>query len=320
MATYTRNALIQYALRALGHPVIEINVAEEQIEDRVDEALEYWNLYHYEGIERMYLKQRVNASKLILDENIADTFPLNSIVTGSVSGNTAKVTNQVNESSHDNVLLVKRISGEFSPGETISVLDNPSISATYASTILGEYDKRYITIPDYVYGVVKILPFSGVSMSKNLFDIQYQLRLHDLYDLTSTSIVHYKMTMNHLALLDHELNAKPSFEFNRMSSKLYPNINWDSDLALGDYFIVECYRALDPEENKKVYDELWLKQYVTALIQKQWGQNMSKFGGQMMLGGVVIDGQAMLDQAMQAIVALQDELLVKSAPLNFYVG
>ncbi len=320
MATYTRTALIQYALRALGYPVVEINVAEEQIEDRVDEAIEYWKLYHYEGIERMYLKQRVNATKITLLENVATTFPLNSIIAGNTSGTTAKVVRQVNEQSHDNILLVKSVSEDFIAGETISVVDNPSISATYQSLVLGEIDKRYVEIPEYVYGVVRILPFSGVSTSRNLFDIQYQLRLHDLHDLTSTSIVYYKMVMNHLALLDHELNAKPSFEFNRMSNKLYPAINWDYDLALGDFLILECYRALDPEECKKIYNEPWLKQYVIALIQKQWGQNLSKFGGLQLPGGVIVDGQALLDQAQQNIVALQDELLVKSAPLNFYCG
>ncbi len=317
MATYTKNDLKQYALRALGHPVIEINVSDEQLDDRIDEALEYWKLYHYEGIERMYLKHRINASKITLSENTATTFAINGIITGQSSGSTARVTTQVNETSHDNILLVRNVSGEFSIGETIT---DGIVSATYQSIVLGEVDKKYLDIPDHVYGVVKILPFSGASSSKNLFDIQYQLRLHDLYDLTSTSIVYYKMVMNHLALLDFELNAKPSFEFNRMNGKLYPYLNWDSDVALGDFIVLECYRALNPEENQKVYNEPWLKHYVTALFKKQWASALKKFGGLQLPGGVIIDGQSLYDESIQEIRELEDELLVKSAPLSFFIG
>lgn len=316
MATYTRNELKQYALRSLGHPVIEINVSDEQLDDRIDEALEYWKLYHYEGIERMYLKHRINASKITLSENIASTFPITNTITGQTSGSTAIVTRQVNEESHDNILLVKNVTGNFSIGETIT---DGVISATFQSIVLGEVDTKYLELPDHIYGVVRILPFSGASSSKNIFDIQYQLRLHDLYDLTSTSIVYYKMVMNHLALLDFELNAKPSFEFNRMNGKVYTNFR-ETDIALGDFLILECYRALDPEQNKKVYNEPWLKHYVTALFKKQWASALKKFGGLQLPGGVIIDGQALYDEAIQEIRELEDELLVKSAPLSFFIG
>jgi hypothetical protein len=153
-----------------------------------------------------------------------------------------------------------------------------------------------------------------------MFDIQYQLRLNDLYDLTSTSIIYYKQVMSHLSLLDLELNGKPMFRFNRLQNRIYPDINWETDVLRGGYVVLECYRALNPTEFVKVYSEPWLKHYVTALFKKQWATNLSKFQGVQLPGGVTIDGQGMYQQAMQEMKDLEDELVQKSAPLEFYLG
>lgn len=244
MAVTSREQLKQYALRALGAPVVQINVAEEQLEDRLDEAISYFQLYHYDGIERMYLKHQVTQTDI---------------------------------------------------------------------------DNQYITVPDYVYGVKRVIPFRQGSSSANLFDVQYQLRLNDLYELTNTSMVYYTMVMQHMQSLDMVLNGYPQFEFNRLGNKLYLEVN-KSKLVPDNYIIIECYRALDPELNTKMYGEPWLKQYVEALFKKAWATNLKKYQGMQLPGGVTIDGQALYLEATQEIKDLEEELQNKSAPLGFMVG
>jgi len=315
----SRQTLKEYCLRDLGAPVIEINVDDDQLEDRIDQAIQYWTLYHYEGIEEMYLKQQIRASLITLVDSVADNFILEEKVTGLTSGATAYVCNQSDVKSTGTNLLVKNITGTFVDGEDI-VSTSSNITATTVRTEVREYDKRYVELPDYVWGVTKILSIGQASSSKNIFDLQYQLRLNDLYDLTSTSIIYYKTVMNHLALLDFELNGPQSFRFNRISNRLYIDCNWHTDLILGDYIIVQGYRAEDPNEWTKVWNENWIKRYTTALFKRQWGTNMKKFGGLQLPGGVVLNGKETYDEAQQEIQILEDELQNKSAPLNFFMG
>lgn len=245
MAVTSREGLKQYALRALGAPVLEINVDEDQLEDRLDEALEYWRQYHYDGIERVYLKHAITQEDI---------------------------------------------------------------------------NNKYIPINSLVYGITRVIPVTQASSTKNLFDMQYQLRLHDLYDLTSTSIIYYQMVMNHISLLDFELNGPQLFRFNRMQDRLYIDCNWAQDLPLGSLVVVEAYRVLDPETFTKVYNEQWLKHYVTALFKRQWATNIKKFSGIQLPGGVTLDGDKLYDEATGEIKELEDELMTKSAPLEFFLG
>lgn len=244
MAINSRQGLKQYALRALGAPVVQINVADEQLEDRIDEAIEKFQLYHYDGIVRMYLKHQVTQTDI---------------------------------------------------------------------------DNQYIQIPDYVYGVKSVIPFRQGSSSANLFDVQYQLRLNDLYELTNTSMVYYSMVMQHMRSLDLILNGYPQFEFNKVGGKLYLEVN-KSKLVPDNFIIVECYRALNPEEDTKMYNESWLKKYVIALFKRQWATNLKKYQGIQLPGGVTLDGQSMYIEADQEVDDLDQELESKSAPLGFIMG
>lgn len=321
----SRQGLIEYALRNLGAPVIEINVDMDQLEDRVDEALEYWRLYHYDGIEKFYLKHQIKASVLRLVENKAQDFPTPQRIRGVTSGATAVTTKQIDKSSQGTELLVRNVQGTFVAGETIETVEgiNPPITATLTPTThitLGELDTKYIEVDDWIYGVTRMLPFAGTQTSKSMFDIQYQLRLNDLYDLTSTSIIYYKQVMSHLSLLDLELNGKPMFRFNRLQNRLFPDINWEHDVLPGGYVIVECYRALNPAEFPKVYNEPWLKHYTTALFKRQWATNLKKFQGVQLPGGITIDGQSIYQEAMQEIKDLEEEMVQKSAPLSWFMG
>ena len=246
MAVSTRQGLIDYCLRALGEPVVEINVDEQQVEDRIDEAIEYFRLYHYDGIEKIYLKHQVTQDDI---------------------------------------------------------------------------DQKSIPIPDLIYGVTRVFNVAaGTSTSKSIFDLQYQLRLNDLYDLTSTSVIYYTMVMSHLSLLDQTLNGKPLYRFNRLGGRLYIDKDWGSIVAPDTFVLVECYRALDPEVATKMYNELWLKHYATALIKRQWATNIKKFQGLQLPGGVTIDGDKLYAEAIQEIKDLEDEIQNKSAPLEFMMG
>lgn len=319
MAVSSRQGLIDYCLRELGEPVVEVNVAEEQLEDRVDEALEYWRQYHWDGIEKVYLKQQVTASRITLSTPVAVNFELGEKVTGATSGATATVIREGQIESSGSTLIVRNIEGTFIAAETITGA-NSNYSATFSSVTLGTYDKKYFDIPDLVYGVSRVIPFSNASSSKNIFDLQYQLRLNDLYDLTSVSLIYYKTVMSHLSLLDLELNGKPLFRFNRRQGKLYLDVNWESDVTIGDFVVVDCYRALDPATSTKVWDDPWLKEYTTALFKRQWANNGKKFQGMVLPGGVSIDFQQMYNEAMTEIKELEDEIVVKSAPLEFFMG
>jgi len=323
MPANSRQTFKEYCLRNLGAPVLEINVDDDQLEDRIDEALEHWRLYHPEGIERLYLKHQMRASTLTLQESIADQFSISDFVVGQTSGARARVAIQTDKESSGNELVIRIAEGTFEDGEVIQSTKNPELTATLVSenaVMLGEMDLKYIELPESVYGVTRLLPFAGTQTSKSMFDIQYQLRLNDLYDLASTSIIYYKTVMSHLSLLDLELNGKPQFRFNRMMGRLYPDINWEGDIAAGDYIMLDCYRALDPVQFTRVWSEPWLKHYATALFKRQWATNLKKFSGLQLPGGVSLDGQTMYQEAQQEIKELEEELLTKSAPLDFYLG
>jgi hypothetical protein len=321
MAVASREQLKQYALRALGAPVLEINVDNSQLEDRLDEALDYFNLYHYEGVEQMYLKHMINASLLTVTSSAG--IPPISTKLINTQGGTCEVIRQWNKESTSTVWTVKNVQGDWTiVGSEIKDIANQSgpILGLVSSMVLGEIDNKYITTPDYVYGVTKILNIGQASSSKNIFDLQYQLRLNDLYDLTSTSIVYYKTVMSHLAMLDLELNGHPLYRFNRLQNKLNLDVNWETDVIVGDYILIQGYRALNPQDFTKVYNEPWLRHYVTALFKRQWAINIKKFSGLQLPGGVTLDGDKLYQEAVKEIDELEDELRTKSAPLDFFLG
>ena len=141
-AVSTREGLKQYALRDLGAPVLEINVDDDQLEDRLDEALDYWRLYHYEGIEQIYLKQQIRASEITLSTSVAATFVLAEIITGATSGATAEVCRESSRVSTGTLLLVRNVTGTFTAGEAIT--GSAGHNATLSSITLREYDNRYV--------------------------------------------------------------------------------------------------------------------------------------------------------------------------------
>ena len=309
MAVHSREDLKQYCLRALGAPVLEINVDDEQLEDRIDEALEYWRQYHSDGTEKIYMKQMITASRINLTASLASDFEVGETVTGSTSHATALVTVEAKTVSTGTTLLVFKVSGTFIAGETI--IGSQSGQTAVLSTVpivKGNYDNQYIDVPELVFGIT------------NVFSLQYQMRLNDMHDLSSLAMIYYTTAMSYLDLVGFELNRPVQLRFNRFQGRLFLDIIWDYDVRIGQYIIVECYRALDPAQFSKLWSELWLKHYTTALFKKMWATNLKKFGGMLLPGGVTIDGQGLYDEAIGEIKDLEDELMNKSAPLQWFTG
>ena len=263
----TRETLKQYCLRNLGKPVIDINVDDDQVEDRIDEALQYFAQYHSDGVERMYLKYLVTA---------------------------ADVTRMTADTSE-------------------SVTDN-------SVTTAWKTGNNFLVVPTSVISVVNVFSLSDRA-NLNMFDVRYQLRLNDLYDFSSTSIVHYEMTMKHLDFLDHILVGEKPIRFNQLSNRLYIDQDWANDVNADEYIIIECYRKLDPNDHTDIFDDLYLKRYATTLIKRQWGQNLSKFSGTAMLGGVTLNGPELFSTAIAEQEKLEEEIrFTYEEPAHFQEG
>jgi hypothetical protein len=319
-APATRQQLIDYCLRELGHPVVEINVDDDQVSDRIDAALQYYQDYHYDGVERLYLKQQVTATRITLGTSNASNFALGTTVTGSSSGAYATVCSELNTTSNGTTLLVRGSTGTWTTGETI--VGSNGTTAAVVRVSLGNVDRQYFELDDSIIGVRRVLPFSAVNTGQSyMWDIRYQMRLNDMFDLLSTSIIYYEQVKSHLALIDQLLVGSKSFRFQRHQNRLFLDMSWATDVSVGEYVIVECYKILDPNTWTDVYNDRFLKRYATALIKKQWGNNLKKFTGIQMPGGVTLNGKEIYDEAVAEIEYLENEAQSTYVePPDFMVG
>lgn len=313
----TRAQLKDYCLRKLGHPVLEINVDDDQVDDRIDEALSFFHDYHWDGVEKIFMKHQITQTDI---------------------------------------------------------------------------DRGWIWVPEPVTFVTGIFPFDDSNSSINMFDLRYQLRLHDLYDFTSVSYVSYEITMQHLSTLNLMFSGKPQFRFNKHNDKLILDIDWTRDLSLGQYVVVECYRRMEPDSknltgtfnlvsgnttiigtgtrmdkefvegdyitfntgeslraskikannemivtyaptvsnvsatgeivgNSDVWNDRFLKAFATAKIKQQWGTNLKKFGGIQLPGGVTLNGKEIYDEAVEEIEKLEETMFnYNSLPSEIFIG
>ena len=181
-----------------------------------------------------------------------------------------------------------------------------SVTANSVTTAWKRAD-NFLVVPSSVISVVNVFSLSDRA-NLNMFDVRYQLRLNDLYDFSSTSIVHYEMTMRHLDFLDHILVGEKPMRFNQLSNRLFIDMDWGTDITAGEYLIFEVFRKLDPDTYTDIYDDIYLKRYTTALIKKQWGQNLSKFSGTAMFGGVTLNGPELFSTAIAEQQKLEEEI------------
>ena len=265
----SKSTFASYCKRALGFGVIDINVSDDQIDDRIDEALQYFAQYHYDGVEKMYLKHKITQ----------DT--IDRCRTNATTSATDKV--------------------------------DSSVSASF------EEGKNFIPVPDSIVSITQIFPFSN-AQTNSMFDIRYQLRLNDLYDFSSTSIIHYQMTMQQLDLLEHVLVGEVPIRFNQHQNRLYLDMAWE-EVTADEHLIIECYRKIDPATYTDIFDDIYLKRYATALIKKQWGANLSKFNGVATLGGVTMNGEQIYSQAIEEIQRLEEQIQLSfETPIDYMIG
>lgn len=244
----SRQELIEYCLRSLGAPVIEINLDEDQIEDRIDDAIQFYQEYHSDAVTRTYVKHQITQE---------------------------------------------------------------------------DVDNQYVTLPDALLFVHRVLPINGPYSSSSMFSVSYQLALNDLYGLRNPGdLIHYSMTRQYLSLLDMQFNGLgQTIRFSRHMNRLHIEIKWGDRIKVGDYVVIEGYIVSDPEVFTDIYNDMFLKRYAKALLKRQWGENLMKFEGVQMPGGVTLNGRQIYADAIEDIQKLEEEVESKWAfPPDFFVG
>ena len=272
----SRQELIDYCLRRLGAPVLEINIDDDQIDDLVDDALQYFQERHFDGVERMYLKYRISQSDIDRGKGASSS--------GSVGISTTGV------------------------GIVTTTANSTSVSGLGTVTSTYYENSNFIQVPDSVIGIEKVFKFDTSTISGGMFSIKYQLFLNDLYYFNSVELLQYAMVKTYLEDIDFLLTTEKQIRFNQRSDRLYLDIDW-STVTAGNYLIIDCYRVIDPSESPRVWNDSFLKKYLTALIKKQWGQNLIKFNGVRLPGGVELNGRQIYDDAERELESIRETML-----------
>lgn len=241
----SREELKEWCLRQCGYPTHDINIDEAQLDDNIDSALQYFQDFHFDGMEKTYLKHQVTAED--------------------------------------------KVNG-------------------------------YLPITTNIFGVTRVFPFGNSSITTNMFDLRYQMRLHDLFDFTSTSYVNYVITQQHIRMLDMLFSGEIPIRFNRHTDRLHLDYTW-SKIDVGEYFIIECYAIVDPNTFTKVYNDRLLKRLATAHVKRQWANNMRKYVNMELPGGVIMNAEKFYQESNDEIDKL--ELLIRDTheePPRFIIG
>jgi hypothetical protein len=271
----SRQELIDYCLRRLGAPVLEINVADDQIDDLVDDTIQYFNERHYDGVEKMYLKYKIT------DDDIAR--------------------------------------GRAKGTDGVGIVTTTATSTGIAATTFNFYENsNFIQVPDSVIGIERIFKFDTSSISGGMFSIKYQLFLNDLYYFNSVELLQYAMVKSYLEDIDFLLTTDKQIRFNKRQDRLYLDIDWGSQSA-GDFMVIECYRALDPSSFSQIYNDSFVKKYLTAQIKRQWGQNLIKFNGVKLPGGIELNGRQLYEDAERELDDIKQRMSTEYElpPLDF---
>ena len=268
----TRQGLIDYCLRKLGAPVLEINIDDDQLHDALDDTIQIYQERHYDGIERMFLKYKITQD--------------------DIDRGTAKGT--------DGVGIVTTTGIQTS---------NVTVSSNFYET------SNFLAVPENILGVHRIFKFDSSSISGGMFSIKYQLFLNDLYYFNSVNLLQYAMTKTYLEDIDHLLTTEKQIRFNMRQDRLYLDIDWGAE-TVGNFIVIDCLRAIDTEQ---IFNDPFVKRYFTALIKKQWGQNLLKFRGTKLPGGIELNGREIYDEGVRELQALRDRMAqdYEMPPLDF---
>jgi len=259
----SRQELIDHCLRSLGAPVLEINVSREQLEDRVDDALQYFNERHYDGVYPCLLKYKVTE-----DDKARGKSTLGGVGISTISTTTNIV----------------------GTGVTFNYFEN----------------SNYIQIPPHIIGINRLFKFNSASIyGVGMYSVQYQFFLNNVQNISSFDILSYHMLQSYIEDIDWLLNTQKPIRFNQRQNRLYLDIDWNT-LSADTYIIIDCYRLMDPNDYPRVWNDSFLKKYLTALIKKQWGSNLIKFQGVKLPGGVELNGRQIYDDAMSDLDKIQE--------------
>ena len=273
----TRQELIDYCLRQLGAPVLEINVADEQIEDLVDDAIQYFQERHFDGVTQVYLKYELTEEDIKRGRARPPGAPQNENGTTGITSITASA----------------------------------SVAGT-ATTFSYYQNSNYIQIPPSIIGVNKIYQF-GAGMGAGMFNVRYQYMLNDFIGLNGWGaggfdLLSYSMTMGYLETINFILNTHKQIRFNQRTDRLYIDVDW-SDLNAGEFLILDCWAMNDPNDYARIYNDSFIKPYLTALIKRQWGQNLIKFQGVKLPGGIEFNGRQLYDDAQAELDRIQERMM-----------
>ena len=275
----TRSELITYAKRQLGAPVLEINVADEQVEDLLDDAIQYFQERHFDGVYPSFLKYKLTEDDITRGR--------------SRDGQT------------DNIGITTTTA--------TATIDGGTTTFSFTETA------NYLQLPDDIIGVSKVFHFDGSNrMSSGMFSLKYQLFLNDVYFYGSTELLTYAMTKTYLEDINFLLTTQKQIRFNKRQNRLYLDIDWSS-VSADEFLVFDVFRTMNPNDYAKVYNDSFLKRYFTALLKKQWGQNLIKFQGVKLPGGVELNGRQIYDDAMNDLTIIREQMsnTYEIPPLDF---
>lgn len=272
----SRQELVNYALRQLGAPVLEINIADEQIDDVLDDTIQHFQERHYNGVIRTYLKYEIT------EHDIKRGSEYNPFVNAGVS--TASVT----------------YPGDSAP-TTAQFVEN----------------SNYIPIPDWVIGVERVMaPRAATGGGGGAFPglgilgpgaSPYYSQIGGLGGFYGGGMLDYYLAKHWYETYDWLFNPETMIRFNQRMDRLYLDINWSS-LSGGEVIVIDCYRALDPNDFIKIYNDSWVKKYLVAALKKQWGQNLIKFRGTKLPGGIEMNGREIYDEGVKELDIIKQDM------------
>ena len=331
----TRTTFKDYCKRKLGWPVVELNIDDDQVEDCIDDSLQFFQEYHFDATENTYLKHQISGSTLKLAGAPSGDFSNGEIFTGGTSGvqatvhayhsanTTLRYKNPEVKSGGDGNTFYANTTTTFSTGETITGNTSSATATTHASTAtaIGDFDNKYISIAEAIIGVRRIIPFYDNSRSNSMFSSKYQFALSEIHSLGSGGLASFEIAQEYLALINEMFTGQPMFRYNRHADKLYLDISWGTDADIDDFIVVEVDKILDPSTYSDIWGDMFLKRYNTALMKKQWGQNLTKFEGMQLPGGVTMNGRQLYDDATTELETIQTEMSLRyELPVDHLIG
>ena len=329
--------LQEYCLRKLGKPVVDVNLADEQMDHMIAESVQLFQEYHFDGTERAFLVEQVAASTLTFASSATGTFIEDETITGGSSNATAIIHERTSgtvlkfktHKDGNGIRAANTVANTFVAGETVTGSSSGAtgtVHGTQATAVsFGNIDTKALTVDDTIIGVQDVLPVSKGLSSNDMFSFEYQFRLNELPNLLKEGggLSTYVQGRQNLALLTQVFSGAESRQvrFNRLTDKLHIDMDWDTAVEIGDAIVALVLKKIDGSTYTEMYNDIFLKKYTTSLFKKQWGQNLMKYDGVQLPGGVTLNGRQIYDDGNAELEKHEEELQLKyQLPDNFYLG